>query len=112
MVEDEQQQDEEDLVEELSPALHEEGGGDLAATVQTILARGDLAGADGVLHGGRGGHGVLTTNADTVEEQRDGVAGDPAVEVGAPGGREHDETDEHDDGVLDETPATADAGTG
>ena len=37
MVEDEQQDDQDDLVEELTPALHQESAGDLAATVETIL---------------------------------------------------------------------------
>lgn len=110
MVEDEQQEDEADLVEELAPALHQEGGGDLAATVQAVLARRDLARADSVLHGGSGGHGVLATDADAVEEEGPGVADDPAVEGGAPGGNEHDEAEEHDDGVLDETPSATDAG--
>ena len=110
VVEDDEQEDEDDLVEELSPTLHQEGGGDLAATVQTILTGGHLAGAHGVLHGGGGGHGVLPTNTDTVEEEGPGVADHPAIQVGAPGSHKHEQTEEHDGGVLDQTPAATDTG--
>ena len=61
MVEHQQQQNEEGLVGKLTPALHQEGTDDLAATVEAILASGDLAGADGVLHTGSGSHGILST---------------------------------------------------
>lgn len=38
VVEDEQQDDQQGLVGELAPTLHQEGGGNLATTVQTILS--------------------------------------------------------------------------
>jgi hypothetical protein len=37
-VEDQEQEDEEDLVEELTPSLHQKGGSDLATTVETVIA--------------------------------------------------------------------------
>jgi hypothetical protein len=61
VVEAEQQDDEQDLVEELTPTLHQESAGNLAATVKTVLLGRDLAGANGVLHTGGGSHGVFTT---------------------------------------------------
>jgi hypothetical protein len=67
-VEDQKQKDEEDLVEELAPTLHQESRGDLAATVKTIVAGRDLARTNGIFHTGSGSHGVLATNTDAVEE--------------------------------------------
>ena len=78
-VEDEQENDENDLVEELTPALHQESRSDLSATVQTIFTGGDLAGAHGVFHTGGGGHGIFTTHTDAVEHKRQRVADDPAI---------------------------------
>lgn len=39
MVEDEEQEDKDDLVEELAPPLHQEGTGNLPATVETVVLR-------------------------------------------------------------------------
>lgn len=112
VVEDEHEDDEDHLVPELTPALHEEGHGDLAATMETILLGRHSAGSGGVLHGGGGRHRVLTTNTNTVEEERDGVADDPALEIETPRGREHEQTAKHDQRILDETPSATEPGWG
>lgn len=110
VVETEQQDNEEDLVEELAPTLHQEGTGDLAATVKAILLGGNLAGADSALHTGGSSHGVFTTNTDAVEEQGPGVANDPTVLGDTPSGREHNKTGGHDCGILNKTPPTTNPG--
>ena len=74
--------------------------------MKTILFGGNFARANSVLHAGSCCHGVFTTNANTVEEERPCVADDPTVESGTPGTDKHDETKEHDGGVLDQTPST------
>lgn len=107
MVEDEEQQNKEPLVEELTPTLHQEGAGDLPATVQTVILRRDFTRANGVLHARRCSHRVLAADTDTVDEQRQDVADDPAVPGNTPGAGEHNQTDSHDGGILDKTPATA-----
>lgn len=107
VVEAEQENDEDDLVEELTPTLHQEGGSDLAATVQAIFLGGDLSRSDGVLHTAGGSHGVLTTNTDTVDEETPSVTDDPAILSHTPGGSQHNKTEKHDDSILDQTPATA-----
>ena len=100
VVEDEKTDDQNDLVGELTPALHQERGGDLATTVQTIFLGGDFAGTHGVFHPRRCCHGVFTANTNAVEEQRPDVANDPAVERSSPRADQHDQTDKHDDGIL------------
>lgn len=107
VVEAKQQYDEYDLVEELTPALHQESTSDLAATVEAIFLGRDLSGAGSILHTTGGGHGVFTSNTDTVEEQRPSVANNPAVLGDTPGGGKHDQTDKHNCGILNQTPATA-----
>lgn len=107
VVEDQEQQDQDYLVEELTPTLHQESGCDLAATVKTVVPGRNLAGADSVLHTRGGSHWVLASNTDTVEEQRPDVANDPAVLSNTPGGGKHDETEEHDHGILNKTPAAS-----
>ena len=67
-VKDEKQNDEDRLVEELSPTLHKEGGRDLSATVKTIVLGRNFAGADGVLHSRSRSHGVFSTHSDAVEK--------------------------------------------
>lgn len=106
MVEDQEQENEDDLVEELTPSLHQESRSDLATTVKAILFGRDLAGTDRVFHTGCGSHWIFTTNTDAVEEQRPCVADDPAVLVDTPSSSKHEKTDEHDSGILNETPAT------
>lgn len=110
-VEDKEEQDQEDLVKELTPTLHEESAGDLAATVKAIIAGRNATGTDSVLHTGSGSHGVFTTDTDTVEEERPGVANDPAVLGDTPSSSQHQQTDKHDGGILDQTPATTDPKT-
>lgn len=102
-VEDEEQDDEDDLVEELAPTLHQESAGDLATTMKTIVLGGNLSGTDGVLHTSSSSHGVFTTDTNAVEEERPDVADNPTVLSDTPSGCEHQQTDKHDDGILDET---------
>jgi hypothetical protein len=102
--------------------LHEESRDNLTTTVKTVLTGRDLTCTDGVLHGlkteldellylilyctyGGCGHGVFTTDTNGIEEERPSVADYPSIERGSPGSSEHDETDKHDDGVLNETPS-------
>jgi hypothetical protein len=54
------------------------------------------------------GHGVLATDTKSVDELRPGVADDPTVEGSTPRGGKHDETENHDEGILDETDTTTD----
>lgn len=108
VVEDEQEDDEECLVGQLTPALHQEGGSDLAATVQPVLASGYLASAHSIFHRRGGRHGVFTTNTETVNEEGPGVADHPAFQGGTPGSGEHDQSQDHDESILDETPSSTD----
>lgn len=108
LVEDGEEDNEDDLVDELTPALHQEGGGDTAATVQTILTSRELAVGGGTLERRCSSDGILATDTETVEEERPGVADDPALKGETPAGSEHEKTDEHDGSILDETPASAD----
>lgn len=107
-VEDDEENNQQDLVDKLTPTLHEEGHGDAATTVQAILTGGQLAGGDGALERRGGGDGVFTSDTDGVKEEGPGVANDPAVECHAPRGSQHEQTNEHDDGILNETPSTTD----
>ena len=79
VVEDEEKDDQDGLVEELTPTLHQEGHGHFTSTVETVLPRRDFARSGGVLHGGGSSHGVFSTNTDAVEHQGEGVADDPSV---------------------------------
>ena len=106
-MEDKEQDDQDDLVEKLSPTLHQESTSDLATTVKAILLSRNLTRTDSVLHTCGRSHGVLAANTDTVEEERPDVADDPAVLCNTPGGSEHEKTDEHNDCILNETVATA-----
>jgi hypothetical protein len=78
-VEDEEKKDEDDLVEPLTPTLHQEGRRDLATSVKTIITGRDLARANSIFHSGGGGHRVFSSDSDAVEEQRPNVADNPAV---------------------------------
>jgi hypothetical protein len=60
-----------------------------------------------ILHRGSGSHWILATDTNPIEKKRPGVADNPAIEIAAPGCCEHDETEKHDNGVLNQTPATA-----
>lgn len=107
MVENKEQDDENKLVEELSPALHQKSTGDLPATMKSVVLGGYFSRSNSVLHTSGGCHGILTSNTNAIEEESPDVADDPAVLGYAPGGGKHDETKEHDDSVLDKTPTTA-----
>jgi hypothetical protein len=106
MVEAKQQDNEQDLVEELTPTLHQESAGNLAATVQTVLFRRDLAGSNSVLHTAGRSHWIFTTDTNAIEEQGPGVANDPAILSNSPGRGKHQKTDKHDCGILNQTPSS------
>lgn len=108
VVEDQEKNDQNGLVEELTPTLHQEGHGNFSSTVETVLPCRDLARSSGVLHGGGGSHWVFSTNTDAVEHQGESVADDPSVQRNTPGSSEHEKTAKHDQGVLNETPSTTD----
>lgn len=107
VVEDEQKQDEQDLIDELTPALHEKCRSDFATTVQAIVASRDSARANSVLHTRSGCHGIFSAHTETIDEECPGIAYDPAVLSHTPSCGEHDKTQEHNDGVLYQTPSSA-----
>lgn len=110
VVEDQQEDDQDDLVEELAPSLHQESGGDIAATVKTVLLGRDPPRSGGILHGRRGGHGVLSSNTNTIDEEGPGVANNPSVQRRTPRRDQHDQTQQHDHSILNETPTTSNTG--
>lgn len=59
---DDEKDDEDDLVEELSPSLHEESEGDVSTSVESVVPH--LLGRDTSLgfEDRRGRHGVLSTD--------------------------------------------------
>lgn len=89
----------------MTPALHEEGHGDTATTVETILLGGHLASSNGILKGRGSSNRILATDTQRVEKERPSIADDPALKSQAPTGSEHEKTNEHDDGVLNQTPS-------
>lgn len=107
VVEHKEKDNKECLVEELTPSLHQEGHGDLPSAMETILFGRNTARSRGILHGRSGGHGIFSTNSDTIEEKGPGVADDPAIYIRAPGCNQHDKSEKHDDGVLNETPTSS-----
>lgn len=106
VVENQEENDQNDLIEELTPTLHEESTGDLSPSVKTIFLGRDLAASNSVLHTRCSRHGIFSADADTVEEERPDVADDPAIFGDTPGGSKHEETNEHDDSILNQTPSS------
>src|SRR5947207_15324553 len=72
--------------------------------MQTVLFGRDLAGTHSVLHAGGSRHWVFASNANAVEEQSPDVANNPAILSDTPRTHQHDETEEHDGGILNEAP--------
>jgi hypothetical protein len=107
-VENQEENDQNGLVKELAPSLHQESHGDFSPTVETVLTCRDFARSGGVLHCGGGRHWVFPTNTDAVEHQRESVADDPSVQRDTPGSSEHEKTAKHNQSILDETPSTTD----
>lgn len=101
MVEYQKEDDEDSLVKELTPSLHEKSHRHFTATVKTVLFGRNTSRSSGVFHGSSCSHGILASNTDTVEEEGPGVTDDPAVQIDTPGCNEHEETTEHDECVLD-----------
>jgi len=84
VVEAEQQDNEDGLVEELTPALHQKGAGDLPAAVEPILPGRDLAGADSVLHAAGSGHWVFTTYTTVRQRTRGKFKNQKRVNIPTP----------------------------
>jgi hypothetical protein len=110
MVEDDEQKDQENLVEKLSPTLHQEGTGDLSTTVETIFASADSTRPDSILHARGCRHRIFASYADAIDEQAPGVKNDPAFLSYTPCSGEHDKTEQHDNGVLDQAPSSTEPG--
>ncbi len=77
--------------------------------METILFGGNSARSDGVLHGCSGSHWVFSADTDTIEEESPGVTDNPSVQSDTPGSGQPDQTEEHDHGILNQTPATTDS---
>lgn len=106
-VEDDQEDHEERLVEYLSPSLHEESENDVATTVKTIVTSASRSVGSSLQCLGRS-HGVLSTDSDSVDEERDSVTNNPSLESRSPNRSQENDTDEHDEGVLDESELATD----
>lgn len=106
MVENEKQENEIDLIEELTPTLHQEGACDFSTTVKTIFLGGDFARTDGILHTRGRRHGILAADANAIEKKGPYITDDPSVLRNTPGSREHEEADEHNGSILNKTPST------
>jgi hypothetical protein len=72
-MEDEEQDDQNGLVEQLTPTLHQECQDDVSASVQLVVGLGFGAVRLGLERSG-GCHWVFTTHSDTVEELRPSAA--------------------------------------
>lgn len=107
-VEDDEEDNKQDLVDELAPTLHEESHGDTATTMKSIFSRRQLAGCNSVLKRRGGSNGILAADSKAVEEEGPGIANDPAFEGEAPASGKHEQANEHDDGILNQAPTTAD----
>ena len=105
-MEDDKKKDQEDLIEELSPTLHQEGTRNLSSTVKTIFAGTYLAGADSILHTGCRSHRIFTTDTNTIKEQTPGVEDNPPILSRCPRSSKHEKSNEHNDSILDETPTS------
>jgi len=79
MMEYKEEEDQQTLIEELAPTLHQEGAGDLSPTMKTIFLTRDLSRSNSILHARRCGHGVLAADTYAVDEERPDVTDDPAV---------------------------------
>ena len=132
VVEAQQEDDQDGLVEELTPSLHEEGQDDVSTSVELVITAVDRFAASLGLVFERSGrsHGVsidsnsesvaffglkaraqvnsLSTNTNTVDEQTPSIHDRPTAQRGSPHGRQHDQSDKHDQGVLNETEFPAD----
>lgn len=84
VVEDGEQNNENDLVHELAPALHEESRGDTATTMQTIFTSRDPSTRRNTFKRRSCCNGVLATNTETVKEERPGITDNPALKGKAP----------------------------
>ena len=104
MVKDDKKNDQDDLIEELSPALHQEGTRHLSSTVKAIFTGTYFAGAHSILHAGCRSHRVFATDANPVEEQTPSVKDNPPVLGRCPRSSKHEKSNEHDDSILNETP--------
>lgn len=79
VMEAEKEENQEDLVEELAPALHQEGARHFTASMETVLFCRDFARADGVFHPACRCHRIFAADADSVEEEGPNVADNPSI---------------------------------
>lgn len=109
-MEDQEQDDQDDLVEHLTPALHQEGENDVSTAVKLVVPLIDScrAALGLVLHRRRRRHRVLSTDTESIDKQTPSVANHPAVQRGSPHGGQHDQTKEHDQRILHEPGFPAD----
>ena len=135
VVETQEEDDEDGLVEELTPTLHEKGEDDVSTSVELVIPAvdGSTASLGLVLEGRRRRHGVpvksrrrvsgpglyhqgfhktarhsLSTDSDTVDEQTPSIHDRPPAQRRPPHGSQHDQPEEHDQRVLNQTEFTAD----
>ena len=83
-MEDEERKNEDDLVEELTPPLHQESHCDVSSTVETVGLGRDATRSSSILHGCSSSHGIFSTDTDTVHEERPSVANNPSIETRSP----------------------------
>lgn len=109
-VEDQEQDNQDDLVEHLSPTLHQERENDVSTSMKLVVSLVDSCASTLGLVFHRGGrrHRVFSTDTESIDEQTPTVADDPAVQTCSPHGGQHDQTEEHDEGVLYESGFSAD----
>jgi hypothetical protein len=102
MVEDQEQNNQHDLVKQLTPSctsvtvqdrkeeehtLHQESQNDIPSSMELIVRLGIRH--DFGFHSGSGGHWVFSSYSDTVEELRESITDDPSVQGCSPGGSQH-----------------------
>ncbi len=106
MMKAEKEKNQDHLVEKLTPSLHQEGACDLAASVKAVFLGRDFAGANSIFHPACCRHRIFTADSDPIKKESPNVANNPSILGHAPCGREHDQSNEHNGGVLDQTPSS------
>ena len=102
---DEQKEDENELVRQLTPSLHQESESHASTSVQLVVS--GVVDAMHTFHGRDTGHGVLSSNTNGEDQKRDSVHNGPTRKSRSPHGGQEQSADEHDQCVLDESPAAS-----
>ena len=97
-MEDEEGEDENCLIEELSPTLHGESENDIATAVHSIFDCCLMT--DVSFHGAGAGHGIFAADTDRIEHQRKGIHDNPTLQRFSPHGCKQNGTDKHNDNIL------------